>query len=332
MQDTLGAGASAPARAVDAGPMSLRVTAIRYLAETIREIEFSAPDGAPLPAPSPGAHVDVTLPGELSRSYSLVNAPGDVGRYLVAVNRDAASRGGSAYLVETLRVGQLLPVSAPVNTFPLAEAAQAVFFAGGIGITPILSMIRATAARGGAWTLHYAVRSAAMAAYLPELHELASTSHGTLHLHDDAETGSVMQIGPRLAEAPADAHLYCCGPAPMIDAFEQAASDRPAEMLHVERFANDFEASTESFTVVLKRKGQEFTVPAGQTIMDVLIENGIRVAHSCREGVCGTCETRVFEGEPDHKDQILSDRERRSNKVMMICCSGAKSDRLVLDI
>ena len=330
MQETIRAGATAPAQ--DTGPLTLRVPAIRYLAETIREIELRRPDGSRLDGVEAGAHIDLGLPGDLSNSYSLVNAPGDDDRFLVAVNRDPASRGGSAFLVEELRVGATLQVSAPLNTFPLTDAPRFVFFAGGIGITPILSMIRACAARGVPWELHYAFRAEALAAYLPELRALAAGSNGGLHLHDDALTGTVMDIAPRVADAAPDAHLYCCGPEPMIAAFTDASKGRDPDAVHVEHFKNEFEASTESFTVVLKRRGQEFEVPAGRTIMEVLTENGIRVAYSCRSGVCGTCETRVAEGEPDHKDNILSDRERASNKVMLICCSGSKSGRLVLDL
>jgi tetrachlorobenzoquinone reductase len=320
-------GASAPV--TPAGSLALRVTAIRWLAPTIREIELRSPDGAPLPPPTPGAHVDLALPGGLSRSYSLVNAPGDDGRYLVAVNRDAASRGGSAHVVEAMRVGDIVEVAPPTNTFPLVDTAELVLVAGGIGITPILSMARARAAAGLPFTLHYAVRSRADAAYLPEL---AALPGGTVQVHDDATEGRVLDVAAVVAAAPASAHLYCCGPEPMLAAFTAATAGRPEGTVHVEHFSNSFEASATSFTIYLKRKGLELEVPAGRTIMDVLMEAGVRVAHSCREGVCGTCETRVLEGVPDHKDNVLSDREKASNKLIMICCSGAKSDRLVLDI
>ncbi|SLN56408.1 PDR/VanB family oxidoreductase [Roseisalinus antarcticus] len=335
LQETTWAGSDMPATGGDGGGLTLRVTAIRYRTETVRQIELRHPGGAALPPASPGAHIDLRLPGDLSRSYSLVNAPGDDGRYVIAVHRDPASRGGSAHMCETLRVGDMIEVSAPLNTFPMAETGDAVFFAGGIGITPILSMIRARAASGAGWTLHYAFRAEALAAYLDELRHLAAESGGTLHLHDDALSGAVYDIAADVAAVPAGAHLYCCGPSPMLDAFEAAAAaekGRDPDTIHVERFTNVVEASTESFTVVLKRKGKEFEVPAGRTIMEVLQENGVRVAYSCREGVCGTCETRVIEGEPDHKDKVLSERERASNKVIMICCSGARSSRLVLDI
>ncbi|MFI5408014.1 PDR/VanB family oxidoreductase [Kaistia sp. UC242_56] len=314
-------------------PLQLRVKAIHYEARGIRSFELRAPDGAPLPDFSAGAHVDLALPGELSRSYSLTNAPGDRDRYVIAVNRDAASRGGSAYLCETLRVGEILSVMPPRNSFPLVETdGESVFFAGGIGITPILSMIRAMEAGAGRWRLFYAVRDRTSAAFLDEFAKLEAVRPGRVHLHVDAEAGAVMPMAALAASVAADAHLYCCGPTPMIAAFKAATTARPEDHVHVEHFAGTAEKPTGEFRIVLSRSKREFVVPAGSTIMEVLMEAGIKVAHSCREGVCGTCETRVVEGVPDHKDNVLSARERASNKLIMICCSGAKSDRLVLDL
>lgn len=316
--------------------LDLRVTALRWLAPSIREIELAAPDGAALPQAGAGAHVDLALPGDLARSYSLVNGPGDGARYLLAVNRDSASRGGSAYICDALRPGAMLRVSPPRNSFPLVATQPGdpavVFFAGGIGITPILAMIRERAAAGLPWVLHYALRARSEGAYLPALTALADASGGVVHIHDDAQAGQVMDIAARLADVPLGAHLYCCGPAPMIAAFQAACQARPPAQIHVEHFTNSVQASTNSFTLALKRKGIEIEVPAGMTIIDALVEAGVRVNYSCREGVCGTCETRVIAGIPDHKDNVLSDREKASNKLMMICCSGAKSDRLVLDL
>ncbi|HWJ72226.1 MAG TPA: PDR/VanB family oxidoreductase [Kaistia sp.] len=322
-----------PSSATEPRPLRLRVEAIRFEAETIRSIELRAPDGSALPPFSAGAHIDLALPGELSRSYSLINADDDGGCYVVAVNRDPKSRGGSAYLCETLRVGEILPVMPPRNSFPLAETAQeSVFFAGGIGITPILAMIRRLEAIGRRWRLFYAVRDRANAAFLAQLAALETIEPGRVHLHADSEAGGIMDVAARVAEVPAGAHLYCCGPTPMIAAFTAATAGRPDDHVHVEHFVGTAAKPTGEFKIVLKRSQKEFTVPAGKTIMDVLMEAGVRVAHSCREGVCGTCETRVIEGVPDHKDNVLSARERASNKLIMICCSGAKSDRLILDL
>jgi ferredoxin-NADP reductase len=314
-------------------PLLLRVEAIRYEAQGIRSLELRAADGARLPDFTAGAHIDLALPGDLSRSYSLINGPHDRERYVVAVNRDAKSRGGSSYLCETLRVGEILAVMPPRNSFPMAETAdESVFFAGGIGVTPILSMIRRLEATGGRWRLFYAMRDRASAAFLDEFAKLEAIGPGRVHLHVDAEAGAVMPVAALAASVAPEAHLYCCGPTPMIAAFKAATANRPEDNVHVEHFAGTAEKPTGEFKIVLSRSKKEFVVPAGKTIMEVLMEAGVRVAHSCREGVCGTCETRVIEGVPDHKDNVLSARERASNKLIMICCSGAKSDRLVLDL
>lgn len=315
------------------GAMNLRVHAIGYLAESIRSFELRAADGAALPAFAAGAHIDVAIPGDILRSYSLTNPCGHGDRYIIAVNRDTKSRGGSAFMCDTLRVGDVLKVSPPRNSFPLVEDAPlSVLIAGGIGITPVLAMIERLEQLGQEWQLHYAVRSRQQGAFLERLAGYEAARPGRVHVHVDGETNALLDVAAIVRSQAAEAELYCCGPAPMIDAFKAAAAARAPDKVHFEFFAGTAEKPTGEFKVVLARKKQEFIVPAGKSIMDVLMENGIRVAYSCREGVCGTCETRVLEGVPDHKDNILSPREQASNKVVMICCSGAKSDKLVLDI
>ena len=236
-------------------------------------------------------------------------------------------------MCETLRVGDTLRVTAPRNNFPLAEHAPlSVFVAGGIGITPILGMIGRLEELGRTWRLHYAVRDRAHAAFLDRLLAYEAAAPGRVHLHVDSEAGRLLDVSGIVKGEARGTELYCCGPAPMIDAFVAAAADRDPDRIHIERFTGTGEKPTGTFTVVLARSKREFVIPAGETIMEVLMQAGIRVAHSCREGVCGTCETRVIEGVPDHKDNVLSARERASNKLIMICCSGAKTDRLVLDL
>lgn len=311
----------------------MRVDAIHVVAETIRAVELVSADSSPLPDFDAGAHINLKLPGDLSRSYSLTNGPETRDRYCIAVNRDAASRGGSAYIVEKLAVGEVLPVDPPHNTFRLVEDAEmSVFFAGGIGITPILAMIRRLEALARPWKLFYATRNRASAAFVADLEALEAWSPGRVHLHFDDEAGRVMPLLRLASTVPKVAHVYCCGPGRMIEVFRASAGWRPEDNVHIEHFTGTKAKPTTAFEVVLKRRGVQFHVPAGETIMQVLLDNGIPVAHSCREGVCGTCETVVLEGEPDHMDNILSRRERESNRVMMICCSGAKSDKLVLDI
>lgn len=317
----------------EGGPLSLRVSALRMVADAIRAVELVAADGAPLPGFTAGAHIDLKLPGDLSRSYSLTNGPETVDRYVIAVNRDAASRGGSVYIAETLEVGDVLQADPPRNTFPLAEAAESsAFFAGGIGITPILAMIRRLESWGKPWTLFYAARNRGSAAFVTELEALEARSPGRVLFHFDEEAGKVMPLLKLAAGVPKAAHVYCCGPGKMIEAFKASAGWRPQENVHVERFAGAKARPTAAFTVVLRRRALELHVPAGESIMQVLMDNGVPVAHSCREGVCGTCETLVLEGVPDHRDTVLSSRERESNALIMICCSGSKTDRLVLDL
>jgi tetrachlorobenzoquinone reductase len=327
------AGAVRHAVPAEAHKLLLRVEAVRALAQTIRAVELVSADGSPLPDFTAGAHINLKLPGDLSRSYSLTNGPETRDRYAIAVNRDAASRGGSAYITETLKVGDVLAADPPHNTFPLVEGAElSAFFAGGIGITPILAMIRRLEALGQPWKLFYAARNRDSAAFVGELEALEAKSPGRVLFHFDDEAGKVMPLLKLASGVPKPAHVYCCGPTRMIGVFKASAGWRPQDNVHVEHFAGTNARPTTAFTVVLKRRGKEFHVPAGESIMQVLMDNGIAVAHSCREGVCGTCETRVLEGVPDHKDNVLSPREQASNTLIMICCSGAKSDRLVLDI
>lgn len=322
------AAAPSPPQA-PAALLDMRLTAVQYAARGIHFYELRAPDGRPLPGFTPGAHVDLHLPNGLVRQYSLVNAPEDRSRYLLGVKRDPAGRGGSAFMHDELRVGTVLQVGAPRNHFALHEnAVHSVFVAGGIGITPIACMVRRLRALGRSFALHYSVRQREEAALLDEL-----DGEG-LHLHVDAEqAGALLDVAAIVKAAPAGAHLYCCGPAPMLDVFEQAAADRPAGLCHVERFAPAQEsASAGGYTVRLAASRRSLRVAPGQTLLEALRAGGVRVNTSCEQGICGSCETRVLEGTPDHRDSLLSEEERRANNVMMVCCSGSLSGQLVLDL
>ena len=313
--------------------LRLRVDAVRMVAETIRQVELVSADGSPLPPFTAGAHINLKLPGDLSRSYSLTNGPQTRDRYVIAVNRDAASRGGSAYIVDRLQVGDVLPVDPPHNTFHLVDdAEQSAFFAGGIGITPILAMIRRLEALGRPWQLHYAARNRASAAFLPELEAFEAAAPGRVHLHFDDEAGRVFPLLKVASTIPKVAHVYCCGPGRMIEVFRASAGWRPEDNVHIEHFVGTKSRPTMAFDVELRRRGKTFHVPIGETILDVLLANDVYVSHSCREGVCGSCETRVLDGVPDHMDNVLSPRERASNELIMVCCSGCSSGKLVLDI
>jgi vanillate O-demethylase ferredoxin subunit len=310
--------------------LRLRLCSIRYAARGIHLYEFRRlEEGAPLPAFTPGAHVDLHLANGLVRQYSLASPPEERDRYVVGVKRDPASRGGSAFMHDTLRVGMEVEVGVPRNNFELhADGAPAVLIAGGIGVTPIACMVDRLRRDGRAWSLHYSVRDRAEAAFLKEL------GGERTRLHVDAESGgALLDIAAIVAAAPADAHLYCCGPAPMLDAFEAAAKGRPAACVHVERFAPVAPSATGGgYTVRLAASGRSVAVKPGQTILEALREIGIEVQASCEQGICGTCETRVLGGVPDHRDSLLSPEEKAGNRVMMVCCSGSLSDELVLDL
>ena len=312
-----------------AGTLQARLTAIRYAAEGIHLYEFSSLDGRALPRFAAGAHVDLHLPNGLVRQYSLCNAQDEAHRYVVGIKRDPASRGGSAYLHEQLKVGTVLAIGAPRNHFALHEdASHSVLIAGGIGVTPIACMVQRLRALGASFELHYSVRRRAEAAFLPEL------AGGNFHLHVDAEHGNApLPIAAIVAGAAAGGPLQWCSPGPMLDAFEAAAAGRPAGHVHLERFAAAAPVAVEGgFTVQLARAGRSLFIGKGCTILDTLRQEGIAVQASCEQGICGSCETRVLSGRPDHRDSLLSDDESQSNQVMMICCSGSKDPVLVLDL
>lgn len=313
---------------------TLRVRSMTWEAEGILGVELEPmTPGALLPAPEAGAHVDLHLGNGSVRSYSLTN-PGERHRWTLAVNRDAASRGGSKWIHEALRPGATVEVGGPRNHFALDEAApHSVLIAGGIGITPLLAMARRLAAIGKPWTLHYAARQREQMAFVDTLRELAERSGAALDLRCDREGDAPLNLTAIVAELPEGAHVYACGPAGLLSAFEAATAALPRERVHLERFASSQEAATEGgFTVKLARDGRSVPIPAGRSILDALVEIGIHPPHACREGTCGTCETRVIDGTPDHRDQFLSDAEMAEGKRMMICCSGSKSPVLVLDL
>ncbi|MFT4432894.1 PDR/VanB family oxidoreductase [Caballeronia sp. 15715] len=314
--------------------LQVRIHARRDEAQNVLSLDLRSVDGSPLPPFNAGAHVEVELPNGLSRSYSLVNTPLETHRYVIAVNRDRSSRGGSQFIHEQLQAGDFLSISAPRNHFPLAEDAQCtVMFAGGIGVTPLYSMAQRLDVLQRPWEMHYFARSRANAAFAEALVQLASRGHCSMHFHFDDAAGSRTELARRIASAPAFAHLYCCGPAPMLDAFVDACRPRPATHVHLERFAADEAPAVEGgFDVVLARSEKTIRIAPGQTILDAVLARGVDAPHSCQEGVCGSCETRVLEGEPDHRDSVLGPDERASKQTMMICCSGCKSATLVLDL
>jgi vanillate O-demethylase ferredoxin subunit len=315
--------------------MPVRVKRISFEAENINSYELISPDGGELAPFTAGSHVDLHLSNGMIRSYSLVNDQRERNRYVIAVNNDAASRGGSKLIHETMRVGDVITISHPRNNFALQEdVGHSILIAGGIGITPLLSMIRRLEALGRSWELFYAARTRFTAAFLDDLESLRPGVHPNLHLNFDGEPpAQMLDLSAIVKAARPDAHLYCCGPVPMLEAFEIVTVDRPSDHVHVEYFkAREKPAMEGGFEVKLARSERAIAVRAGQTILDALLEAGISVNYACAEGVCGTCETRVVEGVPDHRDLFLSKEEQEANKTIMICCSGSKSPRLILDI
>jgi vanillate O-demethylase ferredoxin subunit len=320
----------------NAETFQVRVKSVTWEADGIVSFELRPmPPRKELPAFTAGAHIDVHLPNGTIRSYSLLNSQDERHRYVIGVNKDAASRGGSRYIHETLRAGDALAISAPRNNFRLDESApHTVLVAGGIGITPLMSMLARLRALKKPWQLYYAARTRQNCAFADLLQGLRDSEGADVRFTFDKEPDATMLDIPGIVAAlPAGAHIYCCGPLPMLDAFEQATKSLPPQRVHVEYFAAREAAATEGgYTVELARAKRTLEIAPGHTILDSLIEIGIEPPWSCREGICGTCETRVIEGVPDHRDLVLSADEKAANDRMMICCSGAKSPKLVLDL
>ena len=310
--------------------VEVRLTAIRYAARDTNIYELTPLDGKPLPAYEPGAHIDLHLPNGLIRQYSLIKDEPDPESYCIAVKRDPASRGGSRCVHDELRVGKTLEISAPRNNFALVESAKhVILLAGGIGITPIWCMVQRLEKLGRSWKLYYACRSRSDTAFLQALEKKTSSQ---FHF-DDESAGKFLDVAGLVSEAPKDSHLYCCGPTPMLAAFESATTDWPRDQVHVEYFTPRQEVEKKGgFVVELARSGQEFVIPEGKTILQVLLDAGVDVDYSCELGICGACEQRVVSGTPEHRDAILTEEEQASNTKVMICCAGSKSERLVLDL
>ncbi len=294
------------------------------------EFTLSSADDAPLTSWEPGAHIEVVLPSGLVRHYSLCGDPADES-YKIAVLRETESRGGSQELHDDVRVGTRLTVRGPRNHFPLQQATHSVFIAGGIGITPLLPMMRALASEGRSWELHYGGKSLATLAYLDALN-LMEGYPVNIYVKDETRRIPVADV---LEKLDTSAIVYVCGPEPMISDVE-AEGARLGLDVRLERFgptgAEIDHSGDTAFEVVLNRSGSTLTVTPDQRLIDVVRTVVPSVPFSCEEGYCGSCETTVLEGEPEHHDSILSPEERASNECMMICVGRSRSSRLVLDI
>jgi tetrachlorobenzoquinone reductase len=311
--------------------LELRLTAVEHAGRDTNLYHFSRQDGGTLPPATAGSHVTLVLPNGMERQYSIILPGAALTEYVIGVKREAAGRGGSAFVHDKLRLGDIVTVRAPRNNFSLVENAPAsLLIAGGIGVTPMIAIASRLLALGRAFKLHVAFRGADHAVLSKELDRLPN-----VYRHFDDVAGGFFEMAAEIAGAPRDAHLYCCGPTPMISTFLDCAKadGRDEGSLHVEYFSAPTNPSTDgSFVVELARSRRTLTVPPGKSILHVLQEAGVSVLSSCEEGVCGACEVKVLEGVPDHRDAVLSSSERKQGKSMMICCSGSLTDRLVLDL
>ncbi|MEU5751475.1 PDR/VanB family oxidoreductase [Streptomyces sp. NPDC047853] len=306
--------------------LDLLVHRTTWEADGVLSVELVHPDGKPLPAWTPGAHLDLHVGGHV-RQYSLCGDPEETGVYRLGILNEPASRGGSRHVHTKVRPGQTVRVAGPRNHFALEPAASYVFLAGGIGITPILAMARRAERDGVPYRLVHGGRTRASMAFGGELAALG----GEVTLVPQDEQGHIDVPGV-LADLPAGALVYCCGPEPLLKAVEEAA---PEGRLRTERFAAPTvtrEDDDSAFEVECRASGVTLNVAPGTSILEAAENAGLDVASSCRDGICGSCETRVLAGTPDHRDFLLSDAERATGETMMICVSRCASDRLVLNL
>ncbi|MGE4451088.1 PDR/VanB family oxidoreductase [Castellaniella sp.] len=319
--------------------LSVRVAGKHQAARDVVSLELVDPDGGPLPEFSPGAHIDVHLPGGFIRQYSLLNDCLQRSHFLIGVLREPQSRGGSAAVHDLVRVGDLLRISAPRNRFPLVPAERSLLFAGGIGITPLLCMARRLRVTDAAFELHYSCRSRDRAAFLDEIQGPLLAGRAQTHFDDEPDTA--LDARAILSAAGEQAHVYVCGPSGYIDFIRDQARDAGVDeaRIHFERFAlgedehpsAPVEGDT-AFQVKLASTGEVFDIPADETITSALDRQGVFIPVSCEEGICGTCLTGVREGVPDHRDSYLTDAEHAANDQFTPCCSRARTPMLVLDL
>ena len=308
----------------------MRVIGKESVAAGVVAVTLADTDGGEVPEWEPGAHIDLVL-GDITRQYSLCGDPADRRTLTVAVLHDPNGRGGSAYVHDKLEVGDLIPIGGPRNAFRLSHAESYLFVAGGIGITPLMPMLRAVEGRARPWRLLYGGRIRTSMAFAEEL----SAAHpDRVEVRPQDEYG-LLDLGAALDSLEAGAAVYCCGPEPLLQAIETACRARDHLTLHIERFtpkAIDPAAPSNSFEVELARSGEVVEVTESESVLDALERRGVNLEFSCREGTCGTCEVAVLAGRPDHRDSVLTEDEQSANDAMMICVSRSHTPRLVLDL
>ncbi len=317
-------------------PLTVRVLAKTREAEGVASFELANLDGSPLPAFSAGAHIDVAIAPGLTRQYSLCNHPDERHRYLIAVLRDPASRGGSAAMHDRLQAGDVIAISSPKNHFVLEAAEDYLLLAGGIGITPIMCMAERLAQARARFRLHYCARAPERAAFVARLS--GADFADRVQFHFDSEPDSRLDLDAALRAAGPATHIYVCGPGGFIDAVASLAAVHgwDSSRIHREYFGLPAPAAAQQpdreFVVRIASTGQALTVASGKTVLAVLQEQGIEIPVSCEQGICGTCVTRVLRGTPEHRDHYLTDEERAANDQFTPCCSRAVSAELLLDL
>jgi vanillate monooxygenase ferredoxin subunit len=316
---------------------SLAVTVVRKRqeAQDIASFELARTDGAPLPAFSAGSHIDVQVPGGLTRQYSLCNDAAEQHRYRIAVLRDPTSRGGSTAMHDRVNEGDVIHISEPKNHFPLHPAPHSLLFAGGIGVTPLLCMAQRLTTIASDFTLHYCTRSPQRTAFRDEIEASAFAQRVRFHF-DNGPPSQKLHLENVLKAADPGTRLYVCGPTGFIDHVVNTAKawSWNSDQIHVEYFGAlpQDHAADNAFDVKLASTGKTYSVPAGKTVVQALMAHGIEILTSCEQGVCGTCITRVLEGEPDHRDLYFTEEERAKNDQFTPCCSRSRSRMLVLDL
>ena len=320
--------------------LELKVTQVKDLTPTIKMFELVAADGGQLPAFQAGAHIDISTPNGV-RSYSLANDPKERHRYVTAILKEHGGRGGSRWMHENLKVGDVIKSTEPIQNFPLVESApKSLLLGGGIGITPLLAMSHRLKDIGGDFHLYYCTRAAADTAFYDEVKALLGDR--VTFYHDGGDPSKGINLKQVFASRPHAAHLYVCGPAGLLRAVRDATSHWPESSVHFELFASslsDEERAVNAakvnapFEIQLAQSGETFTVPADRTILDVLLDNGYGLPYACEDGWCGACTIGLVSGKADHRDEFLSDADKKANNKIQVCVSRAlPGEKLVLDM
>ncbi|KQE99383.1 Vanillate O-demethylase oxidoreductase [Acinetobacter pittii] len=299
----------------------------------IAVMEFESATSTTLPKVEAGAHIDVHLPNDMVRQYSLCQNPNDEGKFRLGILRDPESRGGSISAFDEIKDGMQIQVSEPKNLFPLLKAKHSVLIGGGIGITPLITMAYQLAHEGESFELHYCGASPEKCAFVDEIKNGELAKHTTFHFKSEGASHRAF-FESAIKDIDLESHIYTCGPVGFMDWVINLATthDFPEQQIHKEYFQVETDTSGDSFEVVAERSGKIIMVEAGETILQALAKEGIDIEMSCEQGVCGTCMCDVIEGEPDHRDVYFTDEEKASNEQILVCCSRSKTPRLVLDI